>query len=780
MTEDDRSFCLKTRGAPGAAPVLAGVSATGRVDGVLFDLTLRQTYRNDSDRVLEVVYTFPLPPLAVLLGFAAELNGARQVGTIVAKPQAERTYERALAQGDAPVLLEAGADGLHTANIGNLKPGDQMVLEVRFAQTLQVEQGRLRLALPTTIAPRYGNPLAAGLQAQQVPVVSMQAEYPLAVSVTIAGALASADIDCPTHDCRRTDVGDGVRLDLQPGAWLDRDLVIVVQPREAWPSLVVQAVDAHDPDAPSVRMACLRVPLARPRRSIGLKVLVDCSGSMGGDSIASAKVALQAALDTMTLDDGLSISRFGSSVEHVLPAAIGRHGGRHPGERLRPVVERIEADLGGTEMHAALTEVFDIRMPRGGFDGVDVLLITDGEIWNADGLIAAARDRGHRVFAIGVGAAPAEGMLRRLAEATGGACEFATPGELLEAAAHRMLTRIRQPARSQPRIDWGTAPLWQTGLPHAVFGGDTVVAFAGLREASRDAVAPVRLCARTGGDAEAELARAEVGTPVDSPVLARVAAAHRLNTLTPPARAALATRYQLMSPDTPCILVHERAEADRASEDAKLHRVSSMLAAGWGGTGRVLYSISKARPSTFKSSRTSASKVWHEWLAASSPDAGIARCGSMPSADQDINPFFNAGPRSTPAFTPEPATLAHLARRVLKHMVYGGAVHELPGLHSPEEVHASVAVAIDDAMAVSGLDRGTVWLVLALWVMQRDRNTTAVSRLQAVLAGVGPDVQARCNEVFDRLLADADIERWPEAARTSRLRRTLKKVIEGA
>jgi len=71
---------------PGApAPVLAGVQASGRLDGVLFELTLRQTYRNASSRVLEVVYTYPLPHQAVLLGFASELNGARKAGTVVAR-----------------------------------------------------------------------------------------------------------------------------------------------------------------------------------------------------------------------------------------------------------------------------------------------------------------------------------------------------------------------------------------------------------------------------------------------------------------------------------------------------------------------------------------------------------------------------------------------------------------------------------------------------------------------------------------------------------------------
>src|SRR5262249_54306299 len=151
------------------APVLTSVHAGGRLDAVLFELTVRQTYQNTSEDVLEVVYSFPLPSAAVLLAFASELNGERREGVVVAKREAERQYEASLEEGDAPVMLEALGDGLHTANIGNLKPGDEIVLEIRFAQTLCFEQGRLRLSIPTTIAPRYGSAERAGLQPQQVP-----------------------------------------------------------------------------------------------------------------------------------------------------------------------------------------------------------------------------------------------------------------------------------------------------------------------------------------------------------------------------------------------------------------------------------------------------------------------------------------------------------------------------------------------------------------------------------------------------------------------------------
>ena len=416
------ALSCKEWGAP--APVLTGVQAQGRLDAVLFELTLRQTYRNTSDQVLEVVYTFALPPLAVLLGFASELNGERQEGLIVARPEAERQYEQALEQGDAPVMLEAHAGGLHTANIGNLKPGDEIVLEARFAQLVSFEQGRLRVSIPTTIAPRYGTAELTGLQPQQVPLASLDAEYPLALTLTIGAALAGATVACPTHRFAITAGKDGTSaLELAQGAWLDRDVVVLVTPREPRPSLLVCAHDAFDPSAPIVMMAALQPPAGEPRNRIALKLLVDCSGSMSGDGIASAQAALRGVVAGLGERDHVSLSRFGTTVEHVFAPSPARPQARR---YLQPLIDDLQADLGGTEMAAALSAVFEL--PHGAeHSGADVLLITDGDIWQAEEMISAARASGHRVFAIGVGTAPAEGVLRSLAEATGGACEFATP-----------------------------------------------------------------------------------------------------------------------------------------------------------------------------------------------------------------------------------------------------------------------------------------------------------------------------------------------------------------
>jgi hypothetical protein len=156
--------------------------------------------------------------------------------------------------------------------------------------------------------------------------------------------------------------------------------VIVLTPREPLPSLVIQARDTVPQAAPVVVMAALQPPVTAPRQRIALKLLVDCSGSMGGDGIASARVALHGALAGLTEHDQVSVSRFGSTVEHVLaPSACTPQTLR----RLKPSVDAIDANLGGTEMEAALKAVFALPVSRD-CAGADVLLVTDGEIWQAE------------------------------------------------------------------------------------------------------------------------------------------------------------------------------------------------------------------------------------------------------------------------------------------------------------------------------------------------------------------------------------------------------------
>jgi len=117
-------------------------------DGVLFDLTLRQTYRNTSDSVLEVVYTFPLPTQAVLMGFASELNGERNRGLYILKSRgmAHSNQIREFLLSDRGVQLTEvylGPEGVLTGSTRLAQEAKEKATAVQRSLEIERKRGEL-------------------------------------------------------------------------------------------------------------------------------------------------------------------------------------------------------------------------------------------------------------------------------------------------------------------------------------------------------------------------------------------------------------------------------------------------------------------------------------------------------------------------------------------------------------------------------------------------------------------------------------------------------------
>jgi len=599
----------------GASIPLVGVNATGRLDGLLFELEVEQRYQNRSTTNIEAVYTFPVPLRAAFLGLEIEIGARRLIARAKRTDQARREYEEALDEGNTAVLLEQADEGLYTVSLGNLLAGEAAVIRYRYAELLDVAQGSARLAIPTVIAPRYGD-ASRRVQPHQVPGVNLAVDYPFGLRIIVEGVLAGVPLTSPTHAIHTTREGLAVVVTLAEGAWLDRDFVL----RAELGDFRGAAVTARDGDEYVALVSWTPAVPAPIEAPLALKVLIDCSGSMGGDSIAQARRALTAILDRLAPEakrvaerssapslgccggmppdslprrpgaairggaaatgDYIGLTRFGSNVvpvtdglQRVTPALLSQ---------LRDVARNLAADLGGTELPGALRAV--VSQPTQGAAHPAVLLVTDGEIWAIDQALAAVASAGHRLFVVAVGAAPNEALARRVAEVTGGACEFVTPGEDMEQAILRMARRVCEPAYRLGDVRWPIAPRWIAPQPAAVFSGDTVHLQAGFREQPWG----VLIATVTNADGEtATMQSLAVSSIVrNGDTLARLAAARRLGALDDEEAAALAERYQLASRWTAFVVVDER-EA-KATQLPTLATAPQMLAAGWGGAGTVV------------------------------------------------------------------------------------------------------------------------------------------------------------------------------------------------
>ena len=565
MTEENLSILKDSRGREVA---LKEVKVRARLHELIAEVAVEQFYANPQSTNIETVYTFPLPIGAVLLGLEVEIGGKKLSGQVIERKKAERNYEEAVTDGNSAVMLEETGPGLYTASIGNLMANETAVIRYRYALMLSWQGSRLRFLLPTTIAPRYGDAEAAGIQHHKIPKSSLDVEYPFNLSVIVEGTLASAAIASPTHAITFERLPNGIAAKLSGRAVMDRDFVLTLETETAQSSCI-QTPDGEE----HVAVASLRIPPLETNEAqpLALKVLIDCSGSMGGTSIAQARKATLEILNALRPNDSFNVTLFGSECKHLFPRLMPASG-KYITEAWNHL-EHLDADMGGTEMEKALASTFALA---GSENPPCVLLITDGEVQEHEKLVRRASVSAHRIFTVGVGTAIVDIFLQSLAQKTGGACELVSPQEGMAEKILSQFHRLRQPKLDAIQIDWPTIPEWTTPLPDTFFAGDTVHLFAGFKH-------PIsgQVTLRTTDLAQPIHVSVPV-TLITEPSLPRMAAARRIANASENQALALSLKYQLLSKWTNYLVIAERDS--KAGELPELHQIPQMLAAGWGAT----------------------------------------------------------------------------------------------------------------------------------------------------------------------------------------------------
>ena len=730
----------------GLAATLQSVQIDGHLDGLLLRMKTRQHYKNTRKTNLEAVYTFPLPWGATLLGLNAEIDGHRLQGTVMEKKQATQRYEKAIDDGDTPIMVERSARGLYTANLGNLKPGEDAVIEIEYAQLLRFEQGQIRITVPTTVGPRYGDAhKTGGLAAHESVTASVLAEYPLTAKITLTGEVALAAVQCPSHAVAMSRLEDVLVVTLQQGGFLDRDFVLLLQGLQGQSFASV----ATDGEGFTVLASfCPTLP-EKTQEPVFLKVLVDCSGSMGGDSIAAARRSLHEVMKELTEQDWISYSRFGSDVKHELPGLQPCNANTI--KQMAKLIDLTNADLGGTEMNGALISTFELGMNKGlkaiftksekQSHNTDVLLITDGDIWHVEEVIKLAQQSGHRIFAIGVGSAPAESLLREVAEKSGGACELVSPNQDVADVILRMFRRMRSTRCTDVMVDWGQNAMWESIVPSALYGGDTLHLCSRLK--SMPEFAPKVSWSANGVSMHAVASQLQSQT---AELLPRLVASQQIVQLTSDKTTQkqaleLALNYQLVTDQTNLILVHVREEDKKAEGLPELENVSHMLAAGWGGVGSVsesgiafcMSSVpdygSMATPSVWRTTRSAAAARVDALSSGSMDDYEIPAFLRKQADDSGLTASVKNILRSTPrklAKGPKANPLAILqtfeasAQKILAPHRF---VSKLQAMNLPAEI----VTLLDDLTVVLGTG-AKAWAVVLQWLAERLSDQITLSR----------------------------------------------------
>jgi hypothetical protein len=634
--------------AAGAPVPLEGVSVEATVTGEFARVTIAQRYRNREAQPIEAVYVFPLDEGAAVCAFEAVVADVLYVGQVTRREDAFRTYDDAMMAGHGAYLLDEERPDVFTASIGNLPPGAEVAIRVTYVTEVPMDGAALRFTLPTTVSPRYapaedrvgvGRPPAEVLN----PPVAWTVPYGLNLTVEFQMPGAVTRIESPSHPISTRLNHSGALVTLaQAGAALDRDVVILI---EAMGLDAPHAVLERTPDGRTAAALVFHPSFETVQAPSDVVFLVDRSGSMQGSSITEVRNALQLCLRSMVAGSRFDIVGFGSTFASLFGGSRAyddtslAEASRH--------VEALEANLGGTEILPALKAV--LERPHAGLPR-QIVLLTDGEVTNADEVIAlvARHAVDTRVFTFGIGAGASAYLVRGVARAANGASEFIAPGERAEAKILRQFTRVLAPALTDVRVNWGglevvAAP---THVP-AVFAGGTIIVYGWID----DVRAAVVTLSATGprGPISYEVAVAP-SLAVPGTTMSTLAARARIREIEarqadPDERGSrqrdrraasdtaeivrLAMRYGLVSRETSFVAV-ERREHPMEGPIA-LRRIPVALTHGWGGIGdhdvHDLHTVSAL--ATVRASKPADFSDAH-WLTANAPDRETTHSALLP------------------------------------------------------------------------------------------------------------------------------------------------------
>ncbi len=430
-----------------------------------------QQFKNDTPYPLEAVYVFPLPSQATITDMSLKIGERSIVSVVKEREEAKKKYAQAKRDGKRTALLEQERPNIFTTSVANLMPGDTAVISFSYMQQAAYRKGVYDLTFPMVVGQRYipfniqkrnGDTATVSSPVKDAhrinpPLLhpSVAPEHKLILTADITG-IPIKEITSNTHaiHIEKPETEDGrTRVTLAGNDVLpdcDFNMKIFLQKNVTPEISFLQSLK----DDLSYGLLTVFPPLKKKKTPIvprDVIFLIDTSGSMSGESIGQAKAGLMQCLSMLRAGDHFTIVRFSDDFSSFSPG-------------LRPATpDKIKAAEGyirelsaggGTEMQKALAHVLSI--PGNTFALQMVVFLTDGDVGNEDTLIRLLDKKLHdtRLFTFGIGSAPNEYLMRRMAETGRGQSRFIRSHEDIGTVMSDFFKTLDTPVLTDIDITW--------------------------------------------------------------------------------------------------------------------------------------------------------------------------------------------------------------------------------------------------------------------------------------------------------------------------------------
>lgn len=283
------------------------------ISGFVADVTVTQFYKNDGDLTLEAEYVFPGSEKGAVYGMTMTVGERVIEAKVKTKSEARADYEVAVEEGKTASLLEQEQSSYFRTSVGNIRPGDDIRVELRYTETLIPDEGlySFRFPLVRQTPPDQTHPLA-----DSVPLEFRdRSSFGFDITAQINAGMPVASVESPSHNVDVTLYPNQVEVLLGEGAYLDNDRDFVLNYRLAGDQIQSGLMLYQGEEEnffllmaqPPEHVAANEIP---PR---DYRFVVDASGSMNGFPFNLARDITEKLLTQLRPEDYFNVHLFASA-----------------------------------------------------------------------------------------------------------------------------------------------------------------------------------------------------------------------------------------------------------------------------------------------------------------------------------------------------------------------------------------------------------------------------------------------------------------------------------
>ncbi|MDQ0036555.1 Ca-activated chloride channel family protein [Variovorax boronicumulans] len=517
---------------------LKGTEVAVKISGVIADVTVTQTYRNEGQRAIEAKYVFPGSTKAAVSGLNVRLADRLITAQIREKQQAQIEYDTAKKEGKTAALLEQHLPNVFQMNVANILPGDDVKVELRYTELLVPQSGNYEFVFPTVVGPRYNSPQSENAQAKWAAQPTLHAGVAPSTSfklkATIDTPMGLKEVRSTTHaiDVKKSDEDQHADIALTAdGRPADnRDFVLDYRLAGEKIESGLMLYKGQGENAENFFLAMVEPPKAVAASAISPRdyiFVVDISGSMHGFPLDTAKTVLERLIGGLRPSDTFNVLLFSGSNKMLSPKSV-------PATRAN--IEQALATIknysgsGSTELIPALKRVY--AEPKEENLSRTVVVVTDGYVTVEREAFDLVRNNLSKanVFAFGIGSSVNRSLMEGIARAGMGEPFIITDPVQAPEQAARFRRMVESPVLTSVKATFGGLDVYDVepqALPD-VLGERPVIVFGKWRGEPKGRVI---IEGRSASGPYRQEVRIDDRTRLDTAALRTLWARHRIQSL---------------------------------------------------------------------------------------------------------------------------------------------------------------------------------------------------------------------------------------------------------